>query len=618
MKVDKILCFFVGCLFLWLLSACAPNVEPLSVTRVVEEVPRPTQPTVFAAYPPKQIVATRPGAYPGVEPLVEEVVLLETAVPPTSTSRSRLLPTPDETFERFLTQFGEANRAFMAGEYDTAGAYYEQVVMERLGERPFATITEQIAAFRLLVIEVEETGADSGVWLNWLNRFYAQERMTAAAAAFSENWQMSQDVGLACEAAITTLRYSQVPLPLDLIQHGELTEFYSFEEVCLQRSELVQELLAFPEDKPVVELFNWITEKLSMNVEPVAIKTAINFTNWSAWQNREILGAIPVTDPGPQVSEWEVVDLDGDGRSEHLILFWYITGQLYGDYALISDNQVLQHSVGEGQDSFSAYREMLHVISQEDLTGDNLPELILEGQVRGASNAFSMYRVFSGHGGTIHPLDVPRKGYPIQLATFQIVDDTGDGLPDLILQSGRGGSNSVINKRPHIWVWAWDGQSITLAERRLVPTNRTTDLLYEANDAFDDGDLVHAHDVYYRLIVDEALLDDTQYVLGGASPSLDIRQFAAFRLMLLAAMAGEDVEVGQWQEWLLTHHPDAPLSEAAFLFVEELGQNNVADACVVVAVFLHEHPGLEPVDGWYADPIDPADVCTLPEAFGGD
>ncbi|MEM7345599.1 MAG: hypothetical protein AAF485_15260 [Chloroflexota bacterium] len=181
--------------------------------------------------------------------------------------------------------------------------------------------------------------------------------------------------------------------------------------------------------------------------------------------------------------DWVTTDLDGDNQAEWLIALYPYSvnlGAADGVFWIINHEGITYEVLPDNPN-----RLVPVPIASADLTGDGLPEVITKEYFAGTTSHTAWYQVLSTHHGPIknivqrgNQLDKDSQemrsvdrfdhqlGPSIEMTTpdlFEIVDKTGDGLPDLLVGLGGAWSLGAKNRSYRQEVWAWDGQGITLA-----------------------------------------------------------------------------------------------------------------------------------------------------------
>jgi len=319
---------------------------------------------------------------------------------------------------------------------------------------------------------------------------------------------------------------------------------------------------------PTEALIAWLQAQWQRGTDPVQVQAALQSAHWQR---------------SPE--DFQRLDINGDGREE-----WLLSVQMdpnpmpwakSGDFWIIGER--LFYRYFEPQDYFREGTEenpiplsrdfMLtapQMIAREDYTGDAFPELLLQRQICGAHTCNQTYTVLRYRDGAMHSLisqapSLMTEGMSVVMPYSELqdaVDETGDGRPDLILHGGVIGSAGAGIQRPRTEVWAWNGTAMTLADIRWDPTEYRFHVLYEANYRMAQGERDRASALYRQVIDDRALQDDLWWNTEGSVYDSS-RQFAAFRLMVLAMLAGDRSQAMTWQGWLHRTYPGTPITEAA-------------------------------------------------------
>ncbi len=356
--------------------------------------------------------------------------------------------------------------------------------------------------------------------------------------------------------------------------------------------------------------------------------TALEFVpSWleTAWQ----VGRAPVeVNAALQAAGWQhstddlgSSDLNGDGQEEWLLtIFVDESGQGTvfgppGNFWIVGEGGQLYSTFGDSSEVGLWTAPV--VILLGDLTGDNLPEVIIETSSCGAHTCHNLYQAVSAHHGTIGNIVVgPDDGGALMaFPTAEFYDSTDDGLSDLVLTGGIVASIGAGIQQARSEVWAWDGTAITLADTLWAPSPWRFHVLYDANRAFDRPDYENAHGLYLRVINDGTLQDISEFPASGDTRD-SARQFAAFRLVLLGLLADDQDAAAIWRDWLSLHYSDSPIHQAATALMMEWisGTGNLGDACGVATSLLlaAENPTGPLAYLGYANPeLTAEDVCPI-------
>lgn len=196
----------------------------------------------------------------------------------------------------------------------------------------------------------------------------------------------------------------------------------------------------------------------------------------------------------------------------------------------------------------------------------------------------------------------------------RVEDVTGDDLPDLVISGGQVGSAGAGIQRARTEVWAWDGDAVSLYEQIWEDTGYRFHRLYNANYAFEQESYGVARELYESVITDPAL-EDVEWASGSVEEiRAYVQQFAGFRLAMLPLLRGDITEATRWRNWLQESHPDTPITRGATLLISEweANGNDLPAACRVVTDFLEgqTNPTGPLTDMGYNNPsLEAGDVC---------
>ena len=341
-----------------------------------------------------------------------------------------------------------------------------------------------------------------------------------------------------------------------------------------------------PDDPPYepAGLKTWLEQAWQTGEPAEVVRSQLEAAGW--------LGAEPnIMQIGEELQEysaWLALDMDGDGRDEWLFSPIADTncGLPDGSLWLVGAPGLLEWKQGDQGDWFSAPL----VIDQADFNGDGSIEALAyasDCQDQTSTGAFAIIGLQDGSFTDLISLknDLFRAADPIRRGSYrvepdwpgaaititrpgyQILDATGDGLPDLLLGDGSYGSSEAGLVRPRSETWAWDGLVVSLLGIWWEPSGQRFDALYDANLAQELDDLDEAEGLYLQVLQDDSLLDGVG-IASGEENRAAARQFAAFRLELIGMQRGSLSAAQHYRDLLAEAYPDAPLTFAAIQMLE--------------------------------------------------
>lgn len=279
------------------------------------------------------------------------------------------------------------------------------------------------------------------------------------------------------------------------------------------------------------------------------------------------------------------------------------------------------------------------IIGQADMTGDGIADVVTQSIGCSAHTKFAMYHVLSSHHGQIEnilnlnndleELANPKRslgndydpnvgwstsGVSISNASHELFETTGDGIVDLVITGGTFNSAGAGYHRGWTEIWAWDGTNLTLSDIEYYRTDERVHVLYDANFAFQLGNLESAKNQYLEVIENDSLGDSVALGAedGGYS---DARQFAAFRLTLLFLIEGNFDNAQEWKNWQEIEYPFSPLTEATITLLASWQQSgSLTQACTDVKNLLdsYEQPtGSLSYTGYGNPMLNAEDVCPI-------
>jgi len=359
-------------------------------------------------------------------------------------------------------------------------------------------------------------------------------------------------------------------------------------------------------------LGSWLIASWNEEASPIAVQAALAAVGWQ-------------TDPGQLVT----ADLTGDGRDEWLVSLCIsgyqedacqtsFGGEIMGELWVIGAAGIL-YQYGDRFDI--AWQMAPVVLAVADMTGDGRADALIAATSCGAHTCYQHYLVLSAHYGQVanvlNPtsdelVDAWSEGTSISYSTYQL---SSDDPPQIVLHGGLIGSAGAGIHRGYTEVWQWDGQAISYRDFWWDDSNYRFHRLYDANQAWYDSDWSLAQALYAQVIDDDSLEDIEWWDSSAGDVADATRQFAAFRLILLAVREGDLAKAAGWQNWLQENYGGRPLQQAAELLLDQYAQEaNWPAACTAVTNFLLDFD--EPLGPLhymgYANPaLEVEDVCPL-------
>jgi len=342
-------------------------------------------------------------------------------------------------------------------------------------------------------------------------------------------------------------------------------------------------------------LETWLSEQWQQQTDPELVQFSL--TQAGGWMSQYLphISHVPRDVGNVESYMFLVSDLDGNGTEEWIISLiicqseskpWAPECQydLLGNLWIINEDGLVYQAYQElNEDSHPPISIVL-----ADFTGDNHDDLITFAEFGGIATTYRYYRIISGHFGGIENIIQslhPQKTAHMMGASIYVRDETNDGISDLILHGGAYSSAGAGPQRRGSEIWSWNGNNVTLYERRDDPIYYFVHALYYANDAFSDYDFTMADSWYQRILYDQTL-----HSYSGEREYIISQQFAAFRLVLLYLHRRDGINDAQrWQSWLADNYPEQSLTQASSLLISEWElHEDLYLACETVTAFLQE------------------------------
>lgn len=343
-------------------------------------------------------------------------------------------------------------------------------------------------------------------------------------------------------------------------------------------------------------LANWL--QAAWNAQAGAAEVGVQLQN-AGWQQSD--------------DDWLAADLDGDGQDEWALLLYQpgIDPAAPHNLWVVNGGGLIFQYYNE-PNLTAGFSLQLKLTGATDLTGDGRAELIVNEETCGAHTCFGGYQVLMAADGALHNVvsnpdsnDFISISYPD--ASFS--DYTEDGVTDFIVHGGQIGSAGAGIVRTYSEVWAWDGTAVILAATILDETQYRHHILYEANALMADGDLDQALMLYEQAINDEDLIE-SPYAGSSEEAYASIAQFAAFRLILIDLLQGNDDSARSRLDWLNATYPETAAAAAAAILISNwTGTAGMAAACAAVETALPTYANPTGVlqDQGYGNPTLTAD-----------
>ena len=249
----------------------------------------------------------------------------------------------------------------------------------------------------------------------------------------------------------------------------------------------------------------------------------------------------------------------------------------------------------------------------QDLTGDGTPELLVAYPLCGAHSCFAQFAVFQWDG----PAMADRfKGVSDDMPYPELsIEPGGPGAPAAIKVTATG-IGSVGAGPYRIWsrTWRWEAaaQSFLSGEPVVEAPRYRIHALYDADDAFANGDTSTALSLYLRVIEDDSLLD---WQTTGERRS-ELAAYAAYRRVLAFLMSGDEAgaqaEIDLRLEGL--SGPAKAYAELAGLLFAADPARSLPEACTDVRRYVEQNSQaiLDPLDHGYANRTYlAADICPM-------
>ena len=192
------------------------------------------------------------------------------------------------------------------------------------------------------------------------------------------------------------------------------------------------------------------------------------------------------------------------------------------------------------------------LVAAEDLTGDDVAEVVLTSTECGAHTCYTTVYVLGWSQATGQYRELTGGSIAMPSATVSV--NKHEGGVDLVLHGGAIGSVGAGPQRTRTEVYRWDEQQFALVETSFDPSPYLYFKILDANQAFASQDYETAIDLYTQAIEDTSLRPWKEEVGMGSDTANELRAFAAFRIGLAYLRLGDaDQGIGALQQAAATY-----------------------------------------------------------------
>lgn len=259
------------------------------------------------------------------------------------------------------------------------------------------------------------------------------------------------------------------------------------------------------------------------------------------------------------------------------------------------------------------------VVAMEDVTGDGVADMLHASSTCGAHTCFVDVQGarWSDEAGEFVPLlDEPINA---PYAEVEVLDETGNGVGDIVVDVGMIGSVGAGPQRTWRDVYAWQGERFERVRHEATSPAHPIHLINEADELLLGGQYADAIPLFQRSYADP-LLDREWAPYEGWE--MDLEAYARYRVMLAHVALGSDQQVQQVYEGLQSDFPaaDEPgglfagWAEAFWAAYEESG--SVEQGCAAVLEIV-DTPDFDMIPlnqyGYANRQYEPQEMCPLGE-----
>jgi hypothetical protein len=352
-------------------------------------------------------------------------------------------------------------------------------------------------------------------------------------------------------------------------------------------------------------------------------------------------------------------DVTGDGEYEVIILLRWQSDALHVDFERIL---LILSQEGEKYNTLARIHARSLVERPYDMDLENVQDINLDGrneivltipdfQGPGGLNFLYVTFILAWNGAEFqHLIQVPEEAFLQPYSSGAgalnqrpaLVDNDGDGILEVIVNHHGfypGGSSSYLAietgpMRGRTEIWSWDGKNYPL-KALLNPPMYRFHVVQDADDATLVGDYELAMSLYLQAIFDDELhgwgtnLDKMQ-ITEPVGERYRLSAYATFRIMVLHALWGNEIEMERDLETMLEYYPEGsvqyPFTEMASVFLDAYQDNgDVRNACEKASAYAESAVYLSPETmmsevpllsmlgssyyGWYNRDYTSEDIC---------
>lgn len=258
------------------------------------------------------------------------------------------------------------------------------------------------------------------------------------------------------------------------------------------------------------------------------------------------------------------------------------------------------------------------IFSRDDLTGDNISDLLLERELCGAHTCTAEIQVIAWQSGSFKDI-FPDSTVELPSPHIEVGPEGADGARPISITATGINSIGAGPFRQITYTWTWDsGQEQFVLESQVqAPATFRIHVLHEADERARAGDLDEAL-VLYQRVEEEPDLD---HWIDEQRERRILGAYARFRRVVLNVRLGQIEAASELFLDAVLEYASDPETMPYVELTESYWQSyqstqSTLDACLTARSFASAHSGqvLEPLYFGYANPSYSAqDVCTDPE-----